>query len=120
MARSEPLPRTLGAYRPIAVLATGGMATLYLAEEKRGASLQRLVVIKRVHPHLAADVQFRDMFLDEARVASRIRHPNVVPLLSVVDHDDETMLVLEYVESLPLSRVLSKAREAGIAIPPRV
>ena len=74
----------LGNYQPLLELASGGMATVYVARQVGGAGFERLVVIKRVHPHLRKDRAFTDMFLDEARMCSTIRHPNVVPVIDVV------------------------------------
>ena len=73
------LPGTrLGRYEILTHLAAGGMATVFLGRVHGAAGFQRFVAIKRLHPHLAADQQFMTMFLDEARLAARIHHPNVV------------------------------------------
>jgi len=70
----------LDRYELIAELAAGGMATVYLARNSGVAGFQRLVAIKRLHPHLAREPEFIEMFLDEARLAARLHHPNVVPI----------------------------------------
>lgn len=110
----------LGSHQLLVALASGGMATLYVARKLGAAGFERLVAIKRVHPHLLVDAEFREMFRDEARVCSVIRHPNVVSLLDVVDAEGELFLVLDYVESLSLSELLRAARERGRALPPAV
>src|SRR5580658_5205331 len=107
-----PLPR-LGKYELLAELATGGMATVYVARHLGVPGAERLVVIKRVHRHLLKAPQFREMFHDEARLASQIRHPNVVRLLDVLDDDGELLLVLEYIESISLSALLRRVVVAG-------
>ncbi len=111
---SSPLPLgslRLGNYQPLVQLASGGMATVYVARHAGAAGFERLVVIKRVHPHLLTNREFHDMFRDEARVCSTIRHPNVIALVDVVEADNELFLVLEYVESLSLSQLITAARD---------
>lgn len=110
----------LGNYEPLLQLASGGMATVYLARQAGAAGFQRLVVLKRVHRRLLKDREFYGMFVDEARVASLIRHPNVVPVIDVVEADGELFLVLDYVESAPLSGLLAAAGAEGELLPPAV
>jgi eukaryotic-like serine/threonine-protein kinase len=107
----------LGNYEPLLQLATGGMATVYVARQIGAAGFERLVVIKRVHQHLLANHQFHDMFRDEARVASLVRHPNVVPVVDVVEAERELFLVMEYVESTALSTLVKAAAFAGKRLP---
>ena len=75
----------LDRYELVAELASGGMATVYLGRILGVGGFQRFVAIKRLHPHLASEQEFVEMFLDEARLAARIHHPNVVPILEVGD-----------------------------------
>jgi len=89
------------------------MATIWLARHVGAAGFERLVVIKRVHAHLLKDRAFHDMFRDEARVASLIHHPNVVPVIDVVEAEGELFLVLEYVESLSLGAFTRRASTQG-------
>ncbi|MDP9001242.1 MAG: serine/threonine protein kinase, partial [Myxococcota bacterium] len=110
----------LGSYKPLLELASGGMATVYVAKQVGAAGFERLVVIKRVHPHLLSNRDFYDMFRDEARVCSTIRHPNVVPVVDVAEVDGELFLVLEYVESLALSALLRAAAGRGERLEPAV
>jgi len=77
--------RRLGRYEVLAQLASGGMATVYAARAQGVAGFERLVAVKVLHPHLAHDDEFISMFLDEARLAARIRHPNVVPTPDIPD-----------------------------------
>ena len=83
MTAAAPL-RSIGRYTLAAELAAGGMASVHLAHMVGPAGFSRLVAVKRIHPRLADDASVRRMFLDEARLASRIRHPNVVEVLDVV------------------------------------
>src|SRR5437773_4452427 len=90
-------PRTLGRYELLHRVATGGMATVYLGRTTGLAGFERLVAVKCCHPHLREDEEFVTMFLDEARLAARIHHPNVVATLDVGE-DGLLYLVMEYVE----------------------
>ncbi|MBX3205614.1 MAG: serine/threonine protein kinase [Labilithrix sp.] len=110
---------TLGRYALFGEIAAGGMATVHLARLIGSVGFARTVAIKRLHPHLAKDPDFVAMFLEEARLAARVRHPNVVATLDVVDEDNELFLVMEYVAGESLSRLVRKTREAGKRIPPR-
>ncbi len=107
----------LGRYTLHAELASGGMATVYLGRLRSDAGFSRTVAIKRLHPHLAKDPDFVAMFLDEARLAVRVQHPNVVPTLDVVQNQNELYLVLEYVNGEPLSSLVRAARRAGHTVP---
>jgi serine/threonine-protein kinase len=110
-------PFQLGRYALHAELAAGGMAVVYLARQTGAVGFGRTVAIKRLHPHLARDPYFVTMFLDEARLAARVVHPNVVPILDVVSTDNELFLVLEYVRGETLSGLLRAARKANAKIP---
>src|SRR5580704_13842306 len=87
----------LGRYVLHGEIASGGMATVCFARTVGAAGFSRTVAIKRLHPHLVDDPEFSAMFLDEARLAARVRHPNVVSTLDVVSTEDELFLVMEYV-----------------------
>src|SRR5450631_1040488 len=110
-------PFQLGRYTLHAELAAGGMATVYLARQTGAVGFGKTVAIKRLHPHLAGDQYFVTMFLDEARLAARITHPNVVPILDVVSSDSEIFLVLEYVRGETLAGLLRAARKRSTKVP---
>jgi len=110
-------PFQLGRYTLHAELAAGGMAAVYLARQTGAVGFGKTVAIKRLHPHLARDQYFVTMFLDEARLAARITHPNVVPILDVVSTDSELFLVLEYVRGETLAGLLRAARKANVKVP---
>lgn len=74
------------------------MATVYLGRVLGAGGFQRLVAVKKMHPHIASDPEFVVMFLDEARLAAGIRHPNVVATLDIEQGSDGLFLVMEYVE----------------------
>ena len=107
----------LDRFELIAELASGGMATVFLARLSGVAGFQRLVAIKRLHPHLAREPEFVEMFLDEARLAARIHHPNVVPIQEVGESDQGYYLVMDYIEGDTLARILAKAAKSTGKVP---
>lgn len=107
----------LDRYELIAELASGGMATVFLARNTGVAGFQRLVAIKRLHPHLAREPEFIEMFLDEARLAARIHHPNVVPIQEVGESEHGYYLVMDYVEGDTFARLLARAAQAKQRVP---
>ncbi|MDB4942782.1 MAG: serine/threonine protein kinase [Labilithrix sp.] len=115
-----PRPRLVGRYVLYGELASGGMATVHFGRLSGPVGFSRTVAIKRLHPHFAKDPEFVTMFLDEARLASRIRHPNVVPTLDVVTMEGEIFLVMEYVAGEALSKLLKTAWQRELPVPPRV
>ncbi|HMJ52524.1 MAG TPA: protein kinase [Polyangiaceae bacterium] len=100
-------------------IAAGGMATIHLGRMLGPFGFGSTVAIKRLYPQLAKDPQFVAMFLDEARLASRVRHPNVVPVLDVLADEGEICLVLEYVDGESLGQLLrdADANHAPIPVP---
>lgn len=110
--------RQLGRYEVLTQLASGGMAGVYVARAKGVAGFERLVAVKVLHPHLAYEDEFISMFLDEARLAARIRHPNVVGTLDISDtQGDGFFLVMEYIEGDHLGALLAAAARAGERVP---
>ncbi|WP_437537688.1 serine/threonine-protein kinase [Sorangium sp. So ce726] len=107
-------------YDVLLEIASGGMATTYLARRAGAAGLERLVVLKRVHRHLLASPEALDMLRDEARLAALIRHPHVVSVEDVVEARGELLLVMPYVEAVPLAALLEGAAAAGERLPPTV
>jgi serine/threonine-protein kinase len=111
-------PRVFGRYALFGEIASGGMATVHFCRLVGSAGFSRLVAVKKLHPQFAKDPDFVAMFLDEARLASRIQHPNVVSTLDVVTVDDELILVMEYVAGESLARLLRNTNIAKEARPP--
>ncbi|HEY5948166.1 MAG TPA: serine/threonine-protein kinase [Kofleriaceae bacterium] len=102
-ASSAPETRRFGKYTLVAKLATGGMAEIFLARLHGDGGFEKLVCIKRILPHLAKDPQFIAMFLDEARVAARISHPNVCQVFELGECEGQYYIAMEYLEGVPLS-----------------
>src|SRR5262249_18298899 len=113
-------PRVLDRYALYHEIAAGGMATVHFGRLLGSVGFSRTVAIKRLHPQLARDPEFVAMFLDEARLAARIRHPNVVPALDVVARDGELFVVMEYVHGVALARLFRNSSEKEKPIPPSV
>ncbi len=109
-ARVAPLPSKIGRHSVVGYIATGGMAELFLGKEPTG----RPIVIKRILPHLARQTTFVSMFIDEARIGSRAKHPNLVEVYELGQVSTDLFLVMEYLvgENLAgLVRRLTKRQE---------
>ena len=96
---------TLGKYRLIAELGRGGMAEVYLAIVAGPAGFNKLLVVKCIRPNLAEDPDFLAMFLDEARLAARLNHPNIVQTIEVGHMEGRYFIAMEYLEGQPLNRI---------------
>ena len=101
-------------------IASGGMATIHLGRMLGAGGFTRTVAIKRLHSHLAHDPEFVDMFLDEANIVARIRHPNVVATLDLVEEEGDLFIIMEYVEGLNFGLLLRAARDRGERPPPGI
>lgn len=110
-------PQRIDRYDLVAEIATGGMATVYLARLSGMGGFQRNVAVKLLHPHLAKNAEFVEMFFDEARLAASIHHPNVVPILEVGEGEQGYYLVMEYIEGDTFASLLSKAAASGLRVP---
>ena len=117
---SSAEPRVIGRYTVYREIASGGMASVWLARQRGDGGFSRVVAVKRLFPQFARDPEFVTMFRDEARLVARIRHPNVIPTLDVAEVDGELMLVMEYVSGESLSKLCATARERSEVIEPAV
>jgi len=113
----EPQPIMIGRYLLHRQIARGGMATIHIARLMGDEGFSRIVAAKRLLPEFAEDSEFVAMFLDEARIASKVHHRNVVPVLDVVTTGEEAILVQEYVHGTPLHFLLRTARQTNSRIP---
>ena len=106
---------TAAKYVPIAELGRGGMATAYLASFSGPGGFNKLMVVKRLRPGLAAEPDFLRMFLEEARLAARIDHPNIVHTSEVGFDGTNHFIAMEFVDGQPLENVIrrTKARAVG-------
>ena len=112
--------RIVGRYALYQAIAAGGMATVHLGRLLGPVGFSRTVAIKRLHAQFASDPEFVSMFLDEARLAARIRHPNVVPTLDVVATGGELFLVMEYVPGESIARLARALRDRHQTFPLRI
>jgi eukaryotic-like serine/threonine-protein kinase len=110
-------PLVVGRYAIFGVIAAGGMATVHFGRLMGPVGFSRTVAIKKLHAQLAQDPEFVSMFLDEARLAARVVHPNAVQTLDVVAAESELFLVLEYVQGESLARLVRAATQAAEPIP---
>jgi serine/threonine-protein kinase len=106
----QPNERRFGRYELLYRLASGGMANIYVARFLGVEGFEKLLAIKRIHDHLTEDPQFIKMFFDEARVASRIMHPNVVQVIELGEVDGVYFMAMEYVHGESLSSVLWRVK----------
>jgi hypothetical protein len=114
-----PLPR-LGRYELIARLAVGGMAEVYLARHGELTGFKTLVVVKKVLPHLAENPEFISMFLDEARIASLLDHPNVVRIIEVGRAENDYFLAMELVQGKPLGSLIRRSIDRNQLLDPKL
>jgi len=105
-----------GKYRSLGRIGQGGMADVFLAVGRGPAGFNKLVVIKRLRDNVASDTRFCDMFLDEARLAARLNHPNIVQTYEVSEHEGAFFITMEYLEGQPLSRIARVCRREGIRL----
>lgn len=112
---AEPL--LIGRYALFDELASGGMATVHLGRLLGSVGFGRTVAIKRLHHQFLDDEDFISMFMDEARIVARIVHPNVVPMVDVVQGPQGLFLVMEYVHGESLARLLRIARANEERVP---
>ncbi len=103
-ARVAPLPSRIGRHQVVGYIATGGMAELFLGKEATG----RPVVIKRILPHLARQTSFVSMFIDEARIGSRAKHPNLVEVYELGQVGIDLFLVMEYLVGENLAGIVRR------------
>jgi serine/threonine protein kinase len=112
----------LDRYELLCPLAYGGMASVWLARFGGRKGFERLVVVKMILPQYSQDPRFQEMFLDEARIASRIEHGNVARIVDVGEQEESTFIVMEWVDGDSLSKVVRAAEQrkqrvpAGIAL----
>lgn len=106
-------------YERLFPLGSGGMATVELALAKGPGGFNRLVVLKSMRKELAGNEDSYAMFLEEARLSARLNHPNVVQVSEVLETNEGIVLVMEYLEGVPLSAVYRTANEA-LTLPMRL
>jgi eukaryotic-like serine/threonine-protein kinase len=110
----------VGRYTFYGQIASGGMASVHFGRLSGQVGFSKTVAIKRPHPHLLANPEFVHMFVDEARLAARIQHPNVVATLDVVATEGELFLVMDYVHGESLWHLLAAATAQRVPVAPAI
>src|SRR5262245_34519927 len=114
---SAPFPERLGRYEVLLPIASGGMATVYLACSTGMAGFEREVALKLTHAHLRDSPEFVTALIDEARLAGRIRHPNVVSVLDVAEDPEGLFIIMDYIEGESLAGLQRILRKRDIRMP---
>jgi serine/threonine protein kinase len=115
--RDEWSGRRIGKYRVLRRLSQGGMAELLLAQSAGTQGFSKLVVVKRILPRFAEEPEFIRMFLDEARLAATLSHPNVVSVFDIGREDTDYFFTMEYIHGVDLRALLEAARRSGERLP---
>ncbi len=111
-------PVSFGKYELVSRLAAGGMAEIFLARTKSIQGFEKYLVIKRILAHRTQDPEFVRMFLDEARVAATLDHPNIVQIYDVGHVDNEYFIAMEYLRGHNLIEIVRAGAKLGYAKPP--
>ncbi|MBN2495736.1 MAG: serine/threonine protein kinase [Deltaproteobacteria bacterium] len=114
------MAEVFGKYEILARLATGGMAEILLARQRGIMGFEKLVVIKKILPHLAHEQRFMLMFFDEARIAARLNHPNVVQVYELGQVGEEYFISMEYLEGQSLATVMRQAHKLEMPLSPEI
>lgn len=118
---ARDIPRRLAEFEIVRRLGVGGMAEVFLAKKRGAEGTYKVLVVKRVLPAHGSSRRFRAMFAEEAQLATRLNHPNIVQVYEFQDYGDEGQLLsMEYVEGPDLRRLSRAARAKEIRLPPYV
>jgi serine/threonine-protein kinase len=117
MNEQDDLPARIDRYEPLKRLAIGGMAEIFLAKQSGLEGFEKVVVLKRILPHLASDAEFVSMFLDEARIAAKLSHPNVVQIYDLGKADQTYYIAMEYVSGRNVQHLINKQQQLGGHLP---
>jgi serine/threonine-protein kinase len=107
----------VGRYELLAPIASGGMASVWAARIQGTRGFEKLVAVKTILPHLADDPRFETMFLDEARIASEIVHPNIAQVFDLGEQDGVLYLVCEWVDGESLAMLRKRVVDQGHDMP---
>jgi serine/threonine-protein kinase len=108
-----PAIDTYGRYEILGRLAVGGMAEVFLAREMASHGAARHVAVKRILPQIADDATFVEMFLDEARLAMRLTHPNICHIYDIGELEETYFIAMEWVNGVAFGKLITKGREQG-------
>src|SRR5882762_6881610 len=118
---SDSIPNQIAQYEIVRRLGAGGMAEVFLAKRRGAEGTYKVVVVKRILPAYTTSRRFRSMFIDEAQLATRLNHPNVVQVYEFSNQGEEGhILAMEYVEGCDLGHLMHCAKQKGTRIAPWV
>jgi len=106
-----------GKYSLLNRIAVGGMAEVFLARQEGLEGFEKTICIKRIRPHLSSQPNFVRMFLNEAKLAAQLNHPNIVQIYDLGRVNDSYFIAMEYISGRDMSRIIPKAEKAGIPFP---
>jgi serine/threonine-protein kinase len=109
-----------GRYQLLKRIAQGGMAEVYLAQQSGPAGFSKKLVIKKIHPHLAHNEEFVGMFLDEARVAALLAHPNIGQIYELGEEHGQYYIAMEFIDGCNLRQLNKCLRRKGVLMPPEL
>src|SRR6478609_1631458 len=98
-----------GRYQLLRKLASGGMGEVFLARQKGPSGFEKLLVVKRILPHLSEEDEFIQMFFDEARIAAHLNHPNIAQIFDLGEVDGSYYIAMEYVAGESVRAVNTRA-----------
>jgi serine/threonine-protein kinase len=107
----------VGKYALLAKIASGGMAEIWLARQAGPKGFEKVVVVKKIADNLAEDPDFVEMFLDEARIAAQLNHPNIVQIYDLGESGGSFYIAMEYIPGENLATVVRAGNKAGQPIP---
>ena len=107
----------LGKYEILRKLAVGGMAEIYLARIRGNAGFEKVVVLKRILPQVAEDPTFVQMFLEEARLAATLNHPNIAHVYDVGEVDGQHFFTMEFVHGQDVRSIRHEMKKRTEAVP---
>ena len=113
---SARVGETFGRYQLLGLLGQGGMGRLYIAERRGIQGFVKIVALKRIQPHLADSKQLREMFLNEARIAARLEHPNIVATYELGEVDGKYFISMEYLPGEDLSAIIAGCQDSRMPI----
>jgi serine/threonine protein kinase len=114
---TSAVPKTIGRYNIVDRLAIGGMAELFKAQLTAQHGFEKLVVIKKILPHLAQDSSFVEMFIDEARITAQLDHRNIVQVFELGTDADTPYIAMQYVDGIDVLALLRECARAQIRLP---
>jgi eukaryotic-like serine/threonine-protein kinase len=114
---SAPRGTRFGKYTLQNRIAVGGMAEIFLARQEGLEGFEKTICIKRIRPHLSSQPNFVRMFLNEAKLAAQLNHPNIVQIYDLGRINESYFIAMEYISGRDMSRIIPKAEKAGIPFP---